>query len=515
MIENRELTMDDYLAMLRRRALVIAIPALLAPLAGFLISYGFTPKYTSQSLVLIEGQKVPESMVQPVVSEDLTARVATLQQQVLSQSDLQPMIEQLGLAKGSKDGGQVMDDIRANMSVQPVVTDLALVGGKKKPGQSPVPGFNVNYTGSSPLEAQQVCNALTSLLVTENLKSIQAAATGTSDVLNKNLEDAQHSLDELDSKLAAFKKQYVGQLPGDEENNLKILMGLNSQLDANTQTLNRAQQDKSYTESLLAQQLSAWKQTQSSSNPQTLEKQLSELQTQLVDLQARYTDDHPDVIKTKADIAALKKKLNDINKAPGDATDTGSEKATASEPPEIRQLRLQIHQYSDLIAQGTRDQKRLQEEIGVYQGRVSLSPAVEEQYKELTRDYDNSQKTYQDLLAKKSTAEQTLKMINQSQGERMFPLDPANLPDSPSFPNRLLFAGGGLGFGLALGIGLAMWQELRDKAIRTEADAEAALGLPMLVAVPWVGVTANGNGNGARRFWNRKKDVGHKEAVGA
>jgi len=60
-----------------------------------------------------------------------------------------------------------------------------------------------------------------------------------------------------------------------------------------------------------------------------------------------------------------------------------------------------------------------------------------------------------------------------------------------------------------------MWQELRDKAIRTEADAEAALGLPMLVAVPWVGVTANGNGNGARRFWNRKKDVGHKEAVGA
>ena len=514
MIENRELTMDDYLAMLRRRALVIAIPALVAPLVGFLISYGFTPKYTSQSLVLIEGQKVPESMVQPVVSEDLTARVATLQQQVLSQSDLQPMIEQLGLAKGGKDVGQVMDDIRANMSVQPVVTDLALVGGKKKPGQSPVPGFNVNYTGSSPLEAQQVCNALTSLLVTENLKSIQAAATGTSDVLNKNLEDAQHSLNELDSKLAAFKKQYVGQLPGDEENNLKILMGLNSQLDANTQTLNRAQQDKSYTESLLAQQLSAWKQTQSSSNPETLEKQLSELQTQLVDLEARYTDDHPDVIKTKADIAALKKKLNDINKAPADATDAGSEKASATEPPEIRQLRLQIHQYSDLIAQGTRDEKRLQEEIGVYQGRVSLSPAVEEQYKELTRDYDNSQKTYQDLLAKKSTAEQTLKMINQSQGERMFPLDPANLPDAPSFPNRLLFAGGGLGFGLALGIGLAMWQELRDKAIRTEADAEAALGLPMLVALPWVGVVATGNGNGGRRFWNRRKDAGKQEAVG-
>ena len=70
MIQNRELTMDDYLAMLRRRAKVILIPALLAPLAGFLVSYAFTPKYSSQSTILVEGQKVPETMVQPVATED-------------------------------------------------------------------------------------------------------------------------------------------------------------------------------------------------------------------------------------------------------------------------------------------------------------------------------------------------------------------------------------------------------------------------------------------------------------
>src|SRR5258708_29724502 len=127
--------------------------------------------------------------------------------------------------------------------------------------------------------------------------------------MNKGLEGAKRSLDDLDARLAAFKKQYVGQLPGDEENNLKILMGLNSQLEANTQTLNRAQQDKSYTESLVAQHVAAWKTSQSSTNPQTLEKQLSDLQSQLLNLQARYTPDHPDVIKAKADIAEVKKKL--------------------------------------------------------------------------------------------------------------------------------------------------------------------------------------------------------------
>jgi polysaccharide chain length determinant protein (PEP-CTERM system associated) len=521
MIENRELTMDDYLAMLRRRAKVILIPALLAPLVGFLVSYAFPAKYTSQSLILVEGQKVPESMVQPVVSEDLTARVATLQQQVLSQSRLEPVVTRLYPGKSSQDIGEIIDTIRLNMTVEPVITDLSQIGGggKKKPGGSPVPGFYVNYTSSTARDAQQVCNELTTLLVDENLKSIQAAASGTSDVLNKGLEDAKRNLDDLDSKLASFKKQYVGQLPGDEENNLKILMGLNSQLEANTQTLNRAQQDKSYTESMLASQLSAWKSGQSSTNPQTLEKQLSDLQAQLIDLQAKYTDDHPDVIKTKADISEVKKKLAEVNKASAEAPEVSTEKASATEPPELRQMRLQIHQYADLIAAATRDQKRLQQEIGTYQGRVSLSPAVEEQYKALTRDYDNAQKSYQDLLTKKSSADMTVKMTNQSEGERMFPLNPANLPDSPSFPNRWLFAGGGLGAGLVIGIGLAMWLELRDKSIRTEADAEAALELPILVAVPWVGIAAveNENGkNGKYRFWHRNKDAEKtKQTIGA
>src|SRR5712671_1343006 len=505
MIENRELTMDDYLAMLRRRAKVILIPALLAPLAGWLISYAFVPKYTSQALVLVEGQKIPESMVQPVVTEDLTARIATLQQQVLSQSRLQPMLERLGMVRSGQNVDDMVDGIRMNMAVEPVVTDLSQAGGAKKKGQgTPVPAFYVNYTARNPREAQQLCNELTSLLLEENLKSRQDVARGTTDLLSKGLEDAKHTLDDMDSKLAAFKKQYVGQLPGDEENNLKILMGLNSQLEANTQTLNRATQDKSYTESLLAQQLSAWRSSQTSNNPETLQKQLTDLQSQLVQLEARYTEDHPDVIKAKADIAGVKKKLAEVNSASPQVSDP-AEKASSSEPPEVRQLRLQVHQYGDLITAATRDQKRLQQEIQLYQGRVSLSPAVEEQYKQMARDYDNAQKNYQDLLANKSKSDFALTMEQQQQGEQMRLLNPANLPDTPTFPNRLLFAGGGLGAGLGLGLGIALLMEMSDKSIRTEADAEAALELPMLVAIPWVGETSEGTKNGKGKFWTRKK----------
>jgi uncharacterized protein involved in exopolysaccharide biosynthesis len=276
-MENRELTMDDYLAMLRRRMKVILIPALLAPLAGFLVSYFFPAKYMSQSLVLVEGQKVPEGIVKPVVTADLTQRIATLQQQVLSESTLRPMLERAGLARAGPDMDDVIDNIRLNMSVEAVETDLSQIGTTKpKPGQgSPVPGFYVNYTATNARQAQQICNELTSLMLEANLKSREEAAQGTTNFLSKQVEDTKHSLDDLDSKLAAFKKQYMGQLPGDEDNNLKILMGLNSQLDANTQSLSRAQQDKAYTESLLAQQIAAWKMSRSASNPQTLQQQLS------------------------------------------------------------------------------------------------------------------------------------------------------------------------------------------------------------------------------------------------
>ena len=507
MISNRDLTMDDYLGMLRRRLWVILVPALIAPALGFGMSYLFEPKYTSSSTVLVEDQKVPTGYVKPVVTEDVMQRITTLEQQVLSRNRLQPLIERLGLAKGGTSIDEALDDIRNNVQVQPVAP--ASGGPKKKPSQSDVPGFNVLFTGSSPRIAQQVCNQLTSMLLEENLKFREQAAQGTTEFLSRQVDEAKRNLDEQDAKLAAFKRQYVGQLPTDADNNLKILMGMNAQLDANTQTLNRAQQDKAYAESMLAQQLSAWKTSQSTTSPQALEQQLTALQSQLIQLQARYTPDHPDVVKAKSDIAQLQKRLDEVNAAKPDAS---IEKANMAEPPEIRQLRVQIHQYELAITQATQQQGKLQQQIKLYESRVALSPAVEEQYKQLTRDYDTAQKFYDDLLAKRNDSAMTTDMERQQQGEQFRLLNAANMPSTPSFPNRLLFAGGGLGVGLMLGLGIAIWMEINDKAIRSEADVEAVMELPMLISLPWVGEEQSKQDGQAKGF-RQPKDA-DKEAVG-
>ncbi|HET7439941.1 MAG TPA: Wzz/FepE/Etk N-terminal domain-containing protein [Terriglobales bacterium] len=456
MIENRALTLDAYVAIFRRRLKIFLIAAIVAPLAGFLISFAFTPKYTSQALILVQGQKVPDGYVQPAVTEDLSQRVVTIKQNVLSRNRLQPMIERLGLAKAGKELDDAVDDIQRNSNVRVVITDLSLTAGgtRKKSGQpaSNMPAFYVTYTARSPRKAQQVCIELTSMLLQEKLKSRAQVVQSSTELLNRQLENAKRNLDDQDSKLATFKKQYLGQLPGDTDNNTKVLTALNSQLESTTQAINRAQQDKAYTESLLAQQLASRNSSQTASD-----------------------------------------------RAPQNAA--AEMKANVNEPPEIRQLRLQVRQYQEVIAAASREQKRVQAEINLHQGRIALSPGLEEQYKQLTRDFDTAQKSYQDLLAKKSAPEMATDMERQEGAQQMTLLDPANLPNVPTFPKRSLFAGGGLAGGLVLGLGLALWMEIRDKAIRTEQDVEAALQMPTLVSVPWLG-SAAAQGNG-KRMWSR------------
>jgi polysaccharide biosynthesis transport protein len=199
-MSERELTTDDYLAMLRRRLKVILIPALVAPLTGFLVSYAsfLPPRYTSTSTVLVEGQKVPDQYVQSVIAADFAQRVQTLSQEILSPAKLRPVIHSLNLVKPEEEG-KLIGQIQQTLQVEPVMTSMsaaAAAGAKKKPTASnePVPGFSVAYTdNTSGVRAQKVCNALTSMIVDENLRSRSDVAQSTTDFLGRQLEEAKRT----------------------------------------------------------------------------------------------------------------------------------------------------------------------------------------------------------------------------------------------------------------------------------------------------------------------------------
>jgi uncharacterized protein involved in exopolysaccharide biosynthesis len=511
MIVNRELGFDDYLAIARRRLGLVLVPLLICALLGFLISFILTAKYTSRSLLLVEDQMVPAGYVKPIVTERVSDRMTILTQNVLSRTRLQALVTRLGLARKGSSVDDVIESIRDNISVTEANPGSPPPGSsssssssststtsntsntlRKKPAPgdtADVPGFYVSFTTNNARDAQQVCAEITSMLLEENLQLRERVAQSTTDFLARQLDEAKRNLDDLDNRLSDFKKAHIGRLPSDEDRNLKLLTAFNSQLDANSQTLNRAQQDLSFTQSLLAQEEKVWKDAQGPPTLPTLKQQLINLQDQLVMLQARYTDDYPDVAKTKRDIAEIQAKLKDL-KSEGDASDT---QAAKLEPPEILQLKHQAHQDEQIIAQASGNQKRLQKAIDLYQSQLALSPEIEEQYKQLTRDNETAHTIYDNLLSNKSAAEMQTEMERKQQGEQMRLLDPASLPSSPSFPIRWMFAAGGAAAGLFLGLVAAMWLELRDKSMRDEADVLAALQLPTLASMPWIGGEENGD----------------------
>lgn len=501
MLGHRVLTVDDYLAILKRRGWIILVPAVLLTLVGLGLTYIVPPQYVSQTLVLVEQQKVPEDYVKPVIEEDLTARLASMKEQILSRSRLQPIIERFNLY-GTK--RMTMDDridqTRKDIDIRPIRSEMARTGG--------LPGFFISFKSSDARTAQLVCGEITSLFVSQNLSARAQSAEGTTDFLKGQLADAKRALDDQDSKLAAFQQKYMGRLPGEETTNMNMMTSLNTQLDAATQQLARMQQDRSYIEAMLAQQSINTPAATPGGSSTSVSAQQVELQTLLTeesDLTKRYTDDYPDVVAVKRKIKELRAQIAAAPAAPAAGSVTSA--PNRNDSPAVQQLRAQLKAIEQGILQKQHDQANIESQIRMYQGRISSSPLVQEEYKNVTRDYQTAQSFYDDLLKKMNASKMATDLERRQQGENFKVMDEPNLPDSPTFPKRGVFVGAGFAAGLILGLMLVAWREYRDTALRSERDVWAFTKLPTLGVISFTGDLEDLKPK--RRFFGRSKpDLG-------
>lgn len=479
MLGHRPLVPEDYLAIVKRRWWLILLPLVILPIITYAFSYTIPPRYMSQTLVLVEGQKVPDNYVKPVLSSDLDSRLASMKEQILSRSRLQPIIERYNLyGNGHLDMDDRIDLVRKDIEIDPIHSAIARSGG--------LPGFFITFKADDPRTAQLVCGEILSLFSTENERLRADTVEGTTDFLKGQLDDAKRNLDEQDAKLAAFQRQYLGRLPGQETANSDMLSSLNTQLQAVTQQLESAEQGRSYLQAMLAQQSQASVPINSNlpvlpppTNPvqQELQSELQGLLTQQAELSSHYTDDYPDVVAVKRKIADVRKQIAQANSPV--ASSPGSP-AVSRESPAVQQLRAQLRAADMGIEDKKRQQASLQASIGNYQSRIESSPMVEEQYKQLTRDYQTTQATYDDLLTKMGQSKMATDLEKRQEGEQFRILDPANLPDAPFSPKRTLFLGSGAAFGLVLGLSLAALFEYKDTTLRSERDIWAFTQLPTL-----------------------------------
>ncbi len=499
-IQDKPFEVPDFsqvVGMIRRRRWHFLLPLFGGWLLAWGISWTVPSWYKSGTLILVEQPAVPEKYVVSNIDNDIQRQLDSITQQILSRTRLLQIIDRLHLY--AEDRNRTTPDDLVEKMRKDIEIELSRGDDRK------LSAFTISYISRDPRQAQQATSELANLFITENLEQRQERSESTTRFLQDQLDQARQKLAEQETRVREFKDRHLGELPSQTQSNLQILTGLQSQLQAQEDSLNRANQQNTYLESLLSQYRSLERGSKSGDGPvglAAIDKELDRLHAQLADLTSRYTDKHPDVRKTKEQIARTEKTrervIADINNG-GSSTPAGTAAVDPKSAPQL-DLESQLKANRAEIANRQTEIRDLHGKIGEYQGRLNHAPVMEQQYTDLTRDYEQSKANYDSLLAKKNQSEMATDLEKTQQGEHFRMLDPPNLPTRPDKPNRLQMCGLGLLAGLMLGGLTAAGSEIIGGKVHTEREIKKLVPFEVLAEIPTLQTPAE-NSAARRSAW--------------
>ena len=343
----------------------------------------------------------------------------------------------------------------------------------------------------------QIANALASNFISENLKTREEQALGTSDFLSSELENVKRKLAEKEGVLQEYRTKHMGGMPEHLATNLTIVNRLQSQLEQVAKSLSDAENRKLIVQQQMSQASLAQKQMAGLGDASSLveldsgeggasleSEELSTLRRQLKSLETRYTPNHPDVVRTRKMIAKLEADSAEAEK-------TESKPAAAPVPAPAMSfspadyLKPQLEQVNLEIRNLRMEAQKLEQKITEYQRSIEDTPKREQELIALNRDYMNLKDLYNSLLDRKLEAEIAVSMEKKQKGEQFRVIDTAKIPERPVEPNvpRIILLS--LIVGMGLGGGLAYFKEMMDSSYKAPDAIEKELKLPVLVSIPF------------------------------
>src|SRR5450631_590955 len=475
--------LDEYWAMVVRRRWWIIGPLFLGWLIVFASAWIIPPKYTSETVILVEQQKVPEQFVMPNVQVDLQERLQSITQQVLSRSRLLSIINELHLYQGLFFGSP--DDQIMQMRKDITIDLVQAPANNGRPGA--LTAFKVSYVADKPQIAQQVNTQLATLFIDENIRASQQQSESTTNFLDTQLTAAAAALAAQEKKMREYEGSHMGELPDQLQSNLQILNGAQGQLQAAIDARDKALQQQAYLNSLATQYDAMGVTESTAATPQTTAQQIEMMRAELATLEAKYTPDHPDVKKLKDTISKMEQMQKDTTDTKsGDATNDGEKSSPAQVQAMTPVMQIQSQLKANKLEIQSREAliSRLEAKVNQYQARLNATPGRQQELSDIMRNYDESKKSYDELLGKTMASSLATSLNRQQQGDQFRIIDPPSLPDKSSFPDRFKFSLAGLGIGLALAFVFGVGSEFLDDRIRSEQDLLDAAPLPVLAEIP-------------------------------
>lgn len=528
-MENQAPDFKDYLKIIKRRSKFLVIPFVVISILSIVLSVVLPSIYHSTATILIEEQEIPSDLVRSTVTSFADQRIQVISQRIMTRPNLMEIIKKYDLyseALKTKSEERVLEKMRKSIKVETISADV--IGSSGSATKATI-AFTLAFDDKNPAISQKVANELTSLFLKENIKSRTESAENATLFLSEETRRLKDKIQQIQSELAAFKEKNLNQLPEISQLNQQELTALNGQLlslDSQERSLHERQ---FYLEGELAQiDPNALATNATGNRVFDMKDRLKVLESEYPSLQASYSANHPDVIKTRREIDSLKKQTGsniDLNKMNAELTNKKSElalllKQYSEKHPDVLKLQKQIATlqqsmvtakesestntsvqpdnpaYITLKAQlesihaesksleHTRSQliKRTEE----LRQSLRQAPLVEKEYTDLIQELDNSNARYREVSAREMEAQISQQLEIERKGERFTLIDPPQEPLEPISPNRAAILLLGFIFAIASGFGSVFFVEMLGSTINNEKTIAAILGVPPLLSIPYL-----------------------------
>lgn len=519
--------LSEYVRIVKRRKVQLLLPAFVVVPVAIFIAFKLPTTYQSQATIQIKEAAVSEDYVRSATTSYGAQRVQVITKRVLTSENVSRIVDAFGLYKAIEGSTRVADEFRSSVEVD-LVNAESVDERTGRPTEATI-GFTVAFSDSDPDVAQKVAAELVTVFLQEDLRERTERAGSTADFLASEASRVKSDLEQAEQRMADFKSVNEGNLPEFYQRNL---VNLESARRESVETEFRVQELEARRFDLQSKmtQVSPTAPVYTSTGDVVMSDldRLKALQSEYRRKVALYKDNHPDLIRLEREIATLQVELGTgaetedlltqlqeqkqylaeirtrysddhqavvstrriISQLEDQVSRSAVEVVAAEEPvadnPAYVVLQGELFSTESELRTLNARQQELDRQVGQYEMMIASAPQVEQEYKGLLRELNNTTDEYKAIKAKQRGAVVARNLEQNDQGGSFVLLEPPAVPQEPVSPNRPSIILIGILLALGSGFGLAVLREVTDGAIHGLRELTILIGEPPLGAIPYI-----------------------------
>lgn len=469
MATEYELTFQDYLSILRRRAIYLNGIFVTVMLISVMVAIALPPTYRATGTIMVESQQVSDNVIATTVRSQLDEQINIIKQRIMSRDNLLQLANKHNIFKGNKgalSSSELIDKMRDRIIIEPDNSSTSIRTNRQ--GQQAL-AFTLSFEDRHPDVALDVTNDLINLFLDWNVKLRTEGATETTEFLTQEAEKLKTEVDRLEKLIADYKQQNKNALP----EQLALRMTMLSRAENDLREVERDLRSTKEEIRTLEVELAAAKHGLGADENSS--QSLPALKAELARLSSIYKESHPDIRRLQRKIDAMEKAIDQ----PASATTT---------TPTLAVYRIQSKIDSDKARLISLNQQKemLQHKISENEGAMILTPKVGQGLDVLLRDRDSAQKKFEELRNKRMNAKIAENLESEKKSGRLSVLEPPLLPEKPYKPNRVKIILIGFFLALLSSGGIIMLLETMNQRIRGSEALTHVLGYRPLAIIPYL-----------------------------